>query len=51
MIRREHKVLKFFLVLMIAVLTTGQGKKNLVWVASQSFNADCNVGWLLIDCQ
>ena len=50
MIRREHKILKFFLVLMMAVLTTGQGKKNLAWFVSQSFDTECNASWLLIDC-
>lgn len=51
MIRREYKNLKLFLVVVISLLATWQGKNNLAWFASQVTEKDCFANWMLIECQ
>ena len=51
MIRREYKSLKLFVIILVALLSTWQGKRNLAWFASQVSNQDCSVSLLLIKCK
>ena len=51
MIRREHKSLKLFVVTLIALFTTWQGKRNAAWSVEQISGQDCAATWLLIKCK
>jgi hypothetical protein len=51
MIRREYKSLKLFVVIVIAILSTWQGKRNLTWFLSQVSGQECSATWLLIQCK
>jgi hypothetical protein len=51
MIRREYKSLTLFVVIMIALLSTWQGKRNLAWFVEQFSNQDCFSSWLFIKCE
>jgi hypothetical protein len=51
MINRDYKALKLFLVIIISLVATWQGKNNLAWFVSQVSKKDCSISWLLIKCQ
>ena len=51
MIRREYKSLKLFVVIVLALVSVWQGKRNLAWFIGQISSQDCSANWLLIECE
>ena len=51
MIRREYKSLKLFVITVVALLSTWQGKRNLAWSVGQISSQDCSATLLLIKCK
>ena len=51
MIHREYKSLKLFIVIMIALLSVWQGKRNLSGFVGQVSAQDCSANWFLVECE
>ncbi len=51
MIRREYKSLKLFVVIIITLFSTWQGKRNFSWLFSKVSGQNCSATWFLIECE